>query len=67
MTNMNITFEFHTGFGLWIEANDENCYIIDVINDDDKDDVSTIVNFNGVIICLPFVKIHIGEFYEIVD
>lgn len=43
-----------------IEHNETVCY---VVHDDDEKEV--LVQFNGLIINIPFIKIHIGEFYQV--
>jgi hypothetical protein len=49
--------ELTTAFGLSIESNDVNIYYIE---DDNGEAVP--VQFGGVVIILPFIKIHIGSF-----
>lgn len=48
--------EARQGFGLDIEFNDSICYVADT--DDIEDGLFAFV---GIIILLPFIKIHIGE------
>lgn len=55
-----ITFEFCTCFGLSIEANEDNIYALNGDNDE-----TVLVQFEGVIINLPFLKIHIGTLYAL--
>ena len=57
---MIVTFEWRTGIGIDIEANNLVCYVIE--GDDDKEHV---VQFDGTIINLPFIKIHIGDYWEL--
>lgn len=52
--------EFNHCFGLSIESNDVICYWIH-----DDNDKEVLVQFNGIIITLPFIKIHLGNFYEV--
>lgn len=54
--------EFYTGFGLSIEANDNVCYFVH-----DDEDSTVLIQFDGIIINLPFVKIHIGSFHLVED
>lgn len=55
-----IIAEFRQGFGLDIEFNQDICYIADT---DDVED--GLFAFVGIIILLPFLKIHIGEMNHI--
>jgi hypothetical protein len=57
-----IAIELHSCFGLSIEANDVVCYMIRESEDSDK---VVLIQFDGVIIILPLLKIHIGSFTEI--
>jgi len=51
-----IIAEFRHGFGIDIEANNDICYVADT------DEVENgLFSFVGIIILLPFLKIHIGE------
>ena len=58
-----IRFELRTGFGFDIEANETNVYHI-YVHDDEGNMEEMLVQFSGVIILLPFVKIEIGSFYD---
>lgn len=64
---MKIIAEWYTGFGFSIEANECNMYALPY--DDQPEDATepemALVQFNGTIINLPFVKIHIGSFEEV--
>jgi hypothetical protein len=55
-----MVIEWRHGFGLDIEANDVVCYVVH-----DEDEKETMVQFSGIIINLPLIKVHIGEFYEV--
>ena len=55
-----ILVELRQGFGLDIEFNDSICYVADTDEVEDG-----LFAFVGVIILLPFVKIHIGEINHI--
>ena len=57
---MIVTMEWRTGFGVDIEANNLVCYVVE--GDDDKEHI---VQFEGTIISLPFIKIHIGDYWEL--
>jgi len=52
--------ELRQGFGLDIEFNDSICYVADTDEVEDG-----LFAFVGIIIMLPFVKIHIGEMNHI--
>ena len=58
-----IRFEFRHGFGFDIESNETNVYHI-YAHDDEGNMEEMLVQFSGVIILLPFVKIEIGSFYD---
>ena len=51
-----IVIELRQGFGLDIEFNNDICYIADTDEVNDG-----LFAFVGIIILLPFVKIHIGD------
>lgn len=52
--------EARHGFGIDIEYNDSICYVADTDEVEDG-----LFAFVGIIIMLPFVKIHIGEMNHI--
>lgn len=58
-----IRFEWRTGFGIDIEANETNVYHIWTY-DEEGNAEEALVQFSGVVILLPFIKIEIGSFYE---
>lgn len=58
-----IRFELRTGFGFDIEANETNVYHV-YTHDEEGNPEQALVQFSGVVILLPFVKIEIGSFYE---
>jgi hypothetical protein len=55
-----ILIEARQGFGLDIEFNDSICYVADTDEFEDG-----LFAFVGIIILLPFIKIHIGEMNHI--
>jgi hypothetical protein len=55
-----VVIEWRLGIGVDIEHNEEVCYFVH-----DDEEKLTLVQFNGLIINLPFIKIHIGKFYEV--
>lgn len=57
-----IAIHLRQGIGVDIEYNQTICYMAET---GDKRDV--MLAFQGVIIMLPFVKIHIGEFTEVFE
>jgi hypothetical protein len=52
--------EMRQGFGLDIEFNDSICYVADTDEFEDG-----LFAFVGIIILLPFIRIHIGEMNHI--
>lgn len=57
---MTFVMEIRHGIGIDIEANDVVCYAVH-----DEDENIHLVQFDGIIINLPLLKIHIGNFYPI--
>lgn len=57
-----IVVEIRQGIGLDIEHNSEVCYIADT-----EDERTVLLGFQGIIITVPFFKIHIGDFNEILE
>ena len=49
------------GIGFDIEFNDDICHIVET------DDGDVLFAFSGVIICLPFIKLYIGDLVPVCD
>lgn len=50
------------GIGFDIEFNDEICYMAET-----EDDRDVLITFEGAILLLPFIKIHFGNFTEVLE
>ena len=57
-----IHIDLRQGIGLDIEYNQTICYMAET-----GDGRDVMLTFEGVIILLPFVKVHIGDFTEILE
>jgi len=57
-----IHIDLRQGIGLDIEYNQNICYMAET-----GDGRDVMLTFEGVIILLPFVKLHIGDFTEIFE
>ena len=57
-----IHIDLRQGIGLDIEYNQTICYMAET-----GDGRDVLLTFEGVIILLPFVKIHIGDFTEVLE
>jgi hypothetical protein len=57
-----IRFEWRNGFGFDVESNDTICY--NVLAEDGE---QALVQFDGIIIKLPFCRLEIGNFYQLED
>ena len=57
---MTIVMNLRLGIGFDIEFNEDIIHMVDI---EDEEDV--LVAYTGIIICLPFFKVYIGEFDEI--
>jgi len=57
-----IHIDLRQGIGLDIEYNQNICYMAET-----GDGRDVLLTFEGVIILLPFVKLHIGDFTEIFE
>lgn len=55
---MFIKIALRTGIGFDIEYNEDICYIAS--REDNEDDLG-LYAYEGIIICLPFIKLHIGQ------
>jgi hypothetical protein len=63
-----ILAEWYTGFGFSIEANNTNMYAVpyeEQPENSDEEPELGLLQFDGTIINLPFIKIHIGDFVHI--
>ena len=54
---MFIKVSLRTGIGFDIEYNEDICYIASIEDDDDI----ALYAYEGIIIGLPFIKLHIGQ------
>lgn len=57
-----IHIDLRQGIGLDIEYNQTICYMAET-----GDGRDVLLTFEGIIILLPFVKVHIGDFTEILE
>ncbi len=60
---MEILIRPRLGFGLDIEHNEEICYRAGAIDDNEKEK-EILLCFIGLLIKVPFLTIHIGEFMD---
>lgn len=57
-----VSASFHNGFGIYIESVQSQPVL--GFGQDETIDDSEVYFFDGIIISLPFVKIHIGEVFD---
>lgn len=50
------------GIGFDIEFNEEICYMAEA-----EDERDVLLAFQGAIVLLPFIKIHFGDFIEVLE
>ena len=60
---MFIKVSLRTGIGFDIEYNEDICYIASIEDDDDIG----LYAYEGIIICLPFIKLHLGQMVFVGD
>lgn len=60
---MEILIRFRLGIGFDIEHNEEICYRADAIDQKGRQE-EVLLCFMGVIVKVPFLTIHIGEFAD---
>lgn len=60
---MEVLFRPRLGFGFDIEHNEEICYRAGAIDDKGREE-EILLCFVGLLIKLPFLTIHIGEFMD---
>jgi hypothetical protein len=60
---MEILVRFRLGIGLDIEHNEEICYRVGLIDEKGREEEGLIC-FVGLLIKVPFLTIHIGEFMD---